>query len=651
MDFPLVLVITLVGGTCATFLTDHDAPLLTRLAHGSCLGLSALALLSFGLALALGGGLHAWLATGLVALPLAVLAGARVRKRLRRDLATALARGRDFVGRPSVGAVFAVAASMLAGVTLWRVVSLAMFEHEGAIRTGVMHNYGDLPFHLAAVARFAFGPNVPPEHPAFAGAPFTYPFLSDFLSALLVGVGASLRTAVVLPALVGVFALVVLLRQWTLELTGDRLAAGLAPVLVVLGGGLGWWTLVGEIAVAPDRAWTLLGHLHHDYSITSPDPGVLPYRWGNVLTTLLIPQRGLQLAMPLAVVVFRQWWLATRTDAPAVEAQAGARRRMFGAGVVAGLLPLMHGHTYLVVIGMAMCLLVTLPPRRRWLEFLTVALLLGGPQVAWLAWGSAVHGESFLGWELGWDRRETNPALFWLANAGLFIPAAVAAVLWRGSRPLLSGRLLRYYLPFTLCFVGPNLVRLAPWIWDNVKVLVYGFVATAPIVALLLATLWRRGRAWRLLVGVSVVVLTLSGILDLWRVVSGSAQAEVFNRASVQFASAVKNATGPTDVILHAPIQNHPVFLTGRRSLMGYPGHLWTHGLAYAGRESDLLQMYAGADGAADLMARYHVAYVVVGPDERRIAPAADATFAGHPVVVDAGPYRLYRVAATTPGR
>jgi hypothetical protein len=644
-----VLVVTLAGGTCATYLTDDDAPLLTRLAHGSCVALSALALLSFGSALALGAGVQAGLATALVVgLPLAVLAGTRPRERLWHDLAASLARARCFVRQPTAGSVLAVAASMFGGVLLWRIVSLAMFEPDGTIRTGTAHNYGDLAFHLAAISRFALGHNVPPEHPVFAGVPFTYPFLSDYLSALLVGMGATLRASVILPALVGVFALVVLLRQWTLDLTGDRLAAALAPVLVLLGGGLGWWTLVGEVAADPDGAWALLGNLRHDYSIDSPDPGVVPHRWGNLLTTLFIPQRGLQLAMPLAVVVFRQWWLATGPHAPAVADEARARRRMVGAGVVAGLLPLMHGHTYLVVIGMAVCLLVTLPPRKRWLEFLAVALLVGGPQLVWLAWGSATQGGSFVGWELGWDRRGANPVLFWMANAGLFIPAACVAVMWRGARPLLGDRLLRYYLPFTLCFVGPNLVRLAPWIWDNVKVLAYGFIATAPIVALLLARLWRQGRWWRPLVAASVIVLTLAGALDLWRVASGAAQVEVFDGASVEFARRMKDATGPTDVILHAPVHNHPVFLTGRRSLMGYPGHLWSQGLHYAAREADLVRMYAGADGAADLMARYQVGYVVVGPVERRIMHAEDATFAAHPVVVEAGHYRLYRV--TTAG-
>ncbi len=182
----LALVLTVIGGTGATYLCDHDAPVLTRLAHGTCVGLSALALLSFGVALASGAGPHAGLATVLVALPLAFLARARPRERLRLDLAAALDRVRRFIRQPAAGSVLRVAIPLLAGVLLWRIVSLAMLDHEGAIRTGIVQNYGDLAFHLAAIARFAFGQNVPPEHPAFAGVPFTYPFLSDFLSALLV---------------------------------------------------------------------------------------------------------------------------------------------------------------------------------------------------------------------------------------------------------------------------------------------------------------------------------------------------------------------------------------------------------------------------------------------------------------------------------
>ncbi len=55
--------------------------------------------------------------------------------------------------------------------------------------------------------------------------------------------------------------------------------------------------------------------------------------------------------------------------------------------------------------------------------------------------------------------------------------------------------LIIFYIPFLLCFIIPNLVRLAPWDWDNIKILIYWFVGSLPFVALLLARLFesRRG--------------------------------------------------------------------------------------------------------------------------------------------------------------
>src|SRR3712207_9042327 len=32
-----------------------------------------------------------------------------------------------------------------------------------------------------------------------------------------------------------------------------------------------------------------------------------------------------------------------------------------------------------------------------------------------------------------------------------------------------NSKLLLFWLPFSLCFIIPNFVRLAPWIWDNIR--------------------------------------------------------------------------------------------------------------------------------------------------------------------------------------
>ncbi len=212
-----------------------------------------------------------------------------------------------------------------------------------------------------------------------------------------------------------------------------------------------------------------------------------------MITTLLIPQRGINLALPLAVVVFRQWWLAAHDAAGRPNESV---RRMLAAGVVAGLLPLIHGHTYMVVVGMAGCLALLLRMWPAWIAFVVVAAGLGLPQLLWLAKGSAVDSASFVGWQFGWDRGETGAVVFWLMNTGALIPIIVWALMARGESSGVPARLRRFYLPFLLCFVVPNVVRLAPWIWDNIKVLVYWFLASIPLVSLVLAR-WYRSGNWR----------------------------------------------------------------------------------------------------------------------------------------------------------
>jgi uncharacterized membrane protein len=118
-----------------------------------------------------------------------------------------------------------------------------------------------------------------------------------------------------------------------------------------------------------------------------------------------------------------------------------------------------------------------------------------------------------------------------------------------------------------------------------------------------------------------------------------------FDRDGVAFAEMIKQSTQPRATILHAPIHNTPIFLTGRRSVMGYPGHIWTHGINSGLREAEIKRIYAGAPDAADLLAKYRVDYVVVDPQERSVMTVNDAFFSSYPQVLTVGEYHLYKVA------
>ena len=236
-----------------------------------------------------------------------------------------------------------------------------------------------------------------------------------------------------------------------------------------------------------------------------------------------------------------------------------------------------------------------------------------------------------------------NPVWFWFKNTGFFIPLIVVGLLLHRRRNLLS-----FYAPFALCFVLPNLFRLSPWIWDNIKILFYWWIASAPLVALALAHLWRKGRALRALAVGLVVAQTAAGSLDVWRAASGAVERQIFNPDSLRFAELIRRTTPSQSLILHAPTYNDPVYLTGRRTFMGYDGHLWSHGLEYLPRQEEIKRIYAGAPDAESLISKNHIDYVVIGPLEDAAMKGYGLSlnkeyFNRYTKVGEEGEYRLYK--------
>ncbi|HWT00970.1 MAG TPA: hypothetical protein VN256_12050 [Pyrinomonadaceae bacterium] len=674
--------IAIAGGAALTYLWDDDAPLAARLCMGACVGFAALGLVGFVAASLIGFTPFALaLTAAAVASPLAWLARPRLRAAASKDFHEAARAAHRSVLHParqsSVHFIFYAAVAAL----LWFVFDRAMFESADGIYTGVQNNYGDLPFHLSIITSFADGANFPPEDPTFAGARFTYPFISDFVAACFVRAGASLRQALMLENYVLALAFVGVLHRFTWKLTRDWVAGLIAPALVLFSGGLGFWHLWNDPRWAAKGLFGILMDLSQQYTITH-ETG---YRWGNSLTTLLIPQRGILLGFPLALIVFTVWWTSTRRDEEGKsegnskkvkgkrkeKAVAGSRppssssslfpssflllpsvRRMAAAGAVAGLLLLVHAHSFVavMVVGAGVALLTGLKEWRVWAIFFAAAIAVAAPQMWWATHGSSVRASDFFGWHTGWDHGEENVLRFWFKNTGLFIPLLVAALLWRErvrgeTVPLVPRPLLLFYLPFTLCFVVPNLIKLAPWVWDNIKVIYYWFLASVPLVALLLARLVRGNRTMRATAVALLLTLTLAGALDVWSVASRAAEFRIFDADGVRFAETIKGATRPRATVLHEPTFDTPVFLTGRRSVMGYPGHIGSHGITWEDRWRDVKQIYAGGRGAESLLAKYGVEFVVVGPHERRDAPAADAFFSRFELVGETGDYRLYKIS------
>jgi hypothetical protein len=688
----ILILLIAFSGFALTYLFADDEPFLWRLSAGNIIGFGVFGLVGF-IAASLFG---LYPSTVLIALlisilPILLFTKKDIKKRFRHDWGKAKGKmhGASFKKFLRFGfyAFFFI--------VFWFFFARVMFETSRGIFTGGSQNLGDLPFHLGAIFGFSEGQNFPPQNPSFAGARFSYPFIADFLSACLVKIGVDVKNAMFALNVSWAFSLLVILERFVFKFTNNRLAGKIAPVLLFFSGGLGFLWFAKDYWYGTENIFGFINHLPRDYTIRdsgAPSPGAL-FRWGNSLTTLFITQRSLLFGMPLMLIVLQKIWelfalqkdkeTRRRGDKEKVEHSQNVSSSphllfsfsFFFVGLLAGMLPLIHAHSLLVLFIVSTFLFaLSFEKWREWIAFGIGVAIIAVPELLFALQGSATKTQEFIDWHFGWDARDANIFWFWLKNTGAFIPVLLFGIYLAGWRKdanegeekrrkrekeqkredfqsQIANRKsqILFYLPFIFCFLIANVMKLAPWEWDNIKVLIYWFVGSLPFAALALAWIYNQGKIFRVAAVCLVVVLTAAGAIDVWRVVSKQINYDVFDPDAIKIAEQIKRKTAPNALFLNAPTYNPAIVLSGRRSLMRYLGHLSSHGIDYGEREKDLQRIYEGNATADLFLKKYDIEYVLISPNEETYLTENNlhlnkAYFQKYTVFAESGEYKVYKV-------
>ena len=482
----------------------------------------------------------------------------------------------------------------LAAAGVFGVVALRQFlwllaERDGEVLTWDYFNYGDLPLHITYIRFFANGAPFWPENPVFTSTRLQYPIGIDVFQAMLLHVGVPLAFGLTLVGLLASALTAMSLLRW---------GGGLAVLAFVLSGGLG---------ESQDLAWK------------------------NLFLALFVTQRGFLFALPAGLVLLASWRRRL------IEGE-GALVPAWVEGALWGAMPLFHLHTFLLVSLMFAAWALAVRRLRQARRTLFVALLPGTLGVLFVT--DFFRATSLVGWKPGWTIGDDNPLLFFLKNFTIY-PAllAWAAIAAHRNRDRLSALTL---FPALVIWAALFFVKLAPWAWDNTKVMLWCYLLSLPAIGRALSPVPPLAR------GALLLLWLFPGIASVADATVGPEHGYVvYQRKEVeQVCEALRAA--PVDARLAVePTFNHPVALCGHPLVAGYGGHLWTYGIDPRFVETRLAALMDGHDdwelAARELRARF----LFWGPREAEAHPGSRRPWETSRRLVGEGRWgRLYDLAS-----
>jgi hypothetical protein len=399
------------------------------------------------------------------------------------------------------------------------------------------NNLGDMALHLNFIRYLADGVPFWPESPILTGAPLTYPLGADLLNTQLELCGVPTYRGLIWVGLAGAALTGLALWRWA----G---AFGLAALL--FNGGLAGFVLL-KTGQFDDYQAELV--------------------WKNLFLSMFVTQRGLLFALPAGLLLLTAW-----------------REEFFRSGAVTvprpvqvllyAALPLFSLHAFLFLSAVLAAIFLARPAAWKTLGAFLALTVLPATAAVLLVTGM-FFSSGGLHLALGWMMKGENgpDVVRFVKDLGLVLGFGVVTLVaaWRSS-----GEARCFVTVAAVVFAFCAVVALTRWEWDNMKLMMWSWLALVPYLwALVLRPLPAVAR------GALCVVLFFSGAVSL---IGGLDARHGYSLARRSELAAWRHALQDVpraDRLAVMPDYNHPVILLGRKVTCGYDGHLWSHGLDY----------------------------------------------------------------------
>lgn len=506
---------------------------------------------------------------------------------------------------------------------------------DGGLYVG-QSTWGDLSLHLGIITSIAVQQKFPPEYSIFPGHMLNYPFLVDSLSSSLYLFGTPLRWAVLIPSYILAATLISGFFIFAYEVLKHKYAAAFSAMLFFFNGGFGFIYFMDGLRKDPSNFTRMFDEFYH----TPTNYNEHFIRWSNTICDMIIPQRTTLAGWTF--VLFGLWLLYRAIT-------RGDRRCFIYAGIIAGLLPMIHTHSFLAlgVISIVWFFVYLTQSKDKknyvinWVYFGAITAIAALPQLFYWTFRQSAEG-GFLKLYFDWANEGDVWLWFWVKNVGLVFILLFPALLASGRK------MLSFYSGAVILFIIADLVLFQPNSYDNNKLFYIWYMFSVILVSAYVWTIYNRMEGIRArwsLIAVLLVMSTFSGVLTMGREINSSLL--LFSSNDVEAADFIKANTPEDAVFLTADNHNNLVSsLAGRNILCGTASFLGFHGINMSNRASEVEQMYKSPGSFGSLSAKNKVDYVLFsGWEKDKFKVDAKYFQDNYPKVYEKGDIEIFAIS------
>jgi hypothetical protein len=489
------------------------------------------------------------------------------------------------------------------------------------------NNLGDLCLHLTYIRYIAKGVKFWPQNPIYSGIPLHYPAGIDIFNALLSIIGCDDFRAMIWVGLAGSAVTCYALLRWG-----------------------GWFAVMGFLCNSGLAGWRFFHHFAwhiQDYQQAMD--------WKSIPLSMFVTQRGLLYAIPAGLLLLTawraQWFRAAEEPEPAV------RMPLWVQVILYGTMPLFHLHTFLFLSAMLGWWLIFGHEGAQFRQAVAdVVVWAVAPATVCVSlvtglFQRGASAASVVHLKAGWMQDGHPFFRYWFMNFGILPLLALALLAWiaMGYRDHPKTRIaFAFVFPSLTVFGVACVVMFAPWEWDNMKIMIWSYLALLPFLhEMLLELPAPEGMAAR---AICYLMLFFSGAISL---VGGlDATHTGYEISKLSELEPVRDATRflpPESTFAGYPTYNHPLLLSGCKMAEGYAGHLFSHGIDYEQRDDEMKTLMMGAPQWEAIVRELKIRYLFWGSQEAESYAGSAQPWKDFPVAA-AGPWgTIYDLGALLP--